>query len=99
MVALTWANLKMMARNRQAIFWALFFPLLLVVVFGVFDFKGVGAADVAVIDQSGGPGLNCCGSGWRRSDSWSWKTEILTRAERGTQVKPGTGWPTATWGT
>ena len=55
MVALTWANLKMMARNRQAIFWALFFPLLLVVVFGLFDFTGVGAADVAVIDQSGGP--------------------------------------------
>lgn len=55
MVALTLANLKMMARNRQAIFWALFFPLLLVVVFGLFDFNGVGAADVVVIDQSGGP--------------------------------------------
>ncbi len=54
MFALTWANLKMMARNRQAIFWALFFPLLLVVVFGLFDFKGIGAANVAVIDQSGG---------------------------------------------
>ncbi|MCI0849051.1 MAG: ABC transporter permease [Chloroflexi bacterium] len=55
MVALVLANLKMMARNRQAIFWALFFPLMLVVVFGLFDFNGVGAADVAVIDQSGGP--------------------------------------------
>ncbi len=55
MVALTWANLKMMVRNRQAIFWALFFPLLLVVVFGLFEFNGVGAADVAVIDQSKGP--------------------------------------------
>ena len=55
MVALIFANLKMMARNRQAIFWALFFPLMLVVVFGLFDFNGVGVADVAVIDQSGGP--------------------------------------------
>ena len=55
MVALILANLKMMARNRQAIFWALFFPLMLVVVFGLFDFNGVGVADVAVIDQSGGP--------------------------------------------
>lgn len=55
MVALTLANLKMMARNRQAIFWALFFPLMLVVVFGLIDFNGVGVADVAVIDQSGGP--------------------------------------------
>ena len=45
----------MMARNRQAIFWALFFPLMLVVVFGLFDFNGVSAADVAVIDKSGGP--------------------------------------------
>ena len=55
MVALILANLKMMARNRQAIFWALFFPLMLVVVFGLFDFNGVGVADVAVVDQSGGP--------------------------------------------
>ena len=47
--------MKMMARNRQAIFWALFFPLMLVVVFGLFDFNGVGVADVAVADQSGGP--------------------------------------------
>ena len=55
MIALTLANLKMMARNRQGIFWALFFPLVLVVVFGLFEFNGVGTADVAVIDQSGGP--------------------------------------------
>ena len=55
MVALIFANLKMMARNRQAIFWALFFPLMLVVVFGLFEFNGVGVADVAVIDNSGGP--------------------------------------------
>jgi len=55
LIALILANVKMMARNRQAIFWALFFPLMLVVVFGLFDFNGVGAADVAVIDQSGGP--------------------------------------------
>ncbi len=55
MIALVLANMKMMARNRQAIFWALFFPLMLVVVFGLFDFNGVGAADVAVIEKSGGP--------------------------------------------
>ena len=55
MLALTWANLKMMVRNRQAVFWALFFPLLLVVVFGLFDFSGVSSAGVAVVDLSGGP--------------------------------------------
>ncbi|MBC8279993.1 MAG: ABC transporter permease [Chloroflexi bacterium] len=55
MFALVLANIKMMARNRQAIFWALFFPLMLVVVFGMFEVNGVGSADVVVIDQSNGP--------------------------------------------
>lgn len=55
MVALILANIKMMARNRQAIFWALFFPLMLVVVFGLFEVNGVGSADVVVVDQSNGP--------------------------------------------
>ena len=54
MVSLTLANIKMMARNRQAIFWALFFPMMLVVVFGLFEVNGVGSANVRVIDQSEG---------------------------------------------
>lgn len=52
MVALTLANLKMMSRNRQALFWALFFPLLLVVVFGLFDLNGVGPGNLRVLDRS-----------------------------------------------
>ena len=55
MLAITLANLKMMARNRQGLFWALVFPLLLVVVFGLFDFRGVTPAGLAVADFSGGP--------------------------------------------
>lgn len=50
MLALTVANLKMMARNRQTTFWALFFPLIFVVVFGLFDFTAGSASEVAVID-------------------------------------------------
>ena len=52
MLALTVANLKMLARNRQAAFWALLFPLLLVVIFGLFDFKGVGSGSLAVVDRA-----------------------------------------------
>ena len=52
MLALTIANLKMLARNRQAAFWALFFPLLLVVLFGLIDIKGVGSGSLAIIDQA-----------------------------------------------
>ena len=55
MLAITVANLKMMARNRQGLFWALLFPLLLVVVFGLFDFRGVSPTRLAVADYSGGP--------------------------------------------
>ena len=55
MLTITLANLKMMARNRQGLFWALIFPLLLVVVFGLFDFHGVTPTGVAVADFSGGP--------------------------------------------
>ena len=55
MLAITLSNLKMMARNRQGLFWALIFPLLLVVVFGLFDFRGVTPAGLAVADFSGGP--------------------------------------------
>ncbi len=55
MLALTAANLKMLARNRQATFWAIVFPLLLVVVFGLIEINGVGAGSVAVVDLSGGP--------------------------------------------
>ena len=54
MLALTRSNLMMMARHRQGLFWALFFPLLLVVVFGLIDFNGVVPAPVAVVDLSEG---------------------------------------------
>ena len=55
MLAITLANLKMMMRNRQGLFWALIFPLLLVVVFGLFDFRGVNPTEFAIVDFSGGP--------------------------------------------
>ena len=55
MIALFWANLKMMVRNRQATFWALFFPLIFVVVFGLFDFDSLGSSRVAIVAESDSP--------------------------------------------
>ena len=55
MLALIIANLKMMVRNRQTTFWALFFPLLLVVAFGLFDIDGFGSATLAIIDEADTP--------------------------------------------
>ena len=52
MLALLVANLKIMVRDRQALLWALFFPLILVVVFGVFEIDGTGSADIMIIDEA-----------------------------------------------
>ena len=49
------ANLKMMARDRQTVFWALAFPLIFVVVFGLFDVDDPGSVDIAVIDRADTP--------------------------------------------
>ena len=55
MLALTAANLKMMVRNRQTAFWALFFPLMLVVMLGLFSTYGGSTISLAVINQAGTP--------------------------------------------
>ena len=52
MLALTVANLKMMVRNRQTTFWALFFPLILVVAFGLFDFTSPDISKVAIAGEA-----------------------------------------------
>ena len=52
MLKLLAANLKMMVRDRQTLFWALAFPLIFVAVFGLFDIGGFGSFDLAIIDQA-----------------------------------------------
>ncbi|MBI4302457.1 MAG: ABC transporter permease [Chloroflexi bacterium] len=46
------ANIKMLYRNRQAIFWALFFPLIFVVVFGLFRLDEPSPVKMALVDQA-----------------------------------------------
>lgn len=55
MLTLTFANLKMMARNRHTTLWSLVFPLMLVVVFGLFSNLGGSRPSLAVIDQARTP--------------------------------------------
>ncbi len=47
---LTLASLKMWFRDRQALFWSLFLPLMLMVIFGVLNFGSLGRIDLGVID-------------------------------------------------
>jgi ABC-2 type transport system permease protein len=42
------ADLKMLVRNRQTLFWAIAFPIIFVTIFGLFDFSDIGEAEVAV---------------------------------------------------
>ena len=49
-LALTVASLKMWFRNRQAIFWTFFLPLVIMVIFGMLNFGALGAVDLGVID-------------------------------------------------
>ena len=50
---LTIANIKMIARDRQAVFWALAFPVMMVVIFGLLGFDREFTARIAVVDHSG----------------------------------------------
>jgi ABC-2 type transport system permease protein len=49
---LTLANLKMIIRNRQALFWALAFPLIFVFVFGLFFQERESTTTIAIIDYA-----------------------------------------------
>ncbi len=49
------ANLKIIFRNRQAVFWALAFPLLFVVVFGFFIGDGAPVTTITVVDHAQDP--------------------------------------------
>jgi ABC-2 type transport system permease protein len=51
-IALTIASLKMYFRNRQALFWALFFPLLIMLIFGIMNFDGFNSPDVGIYDAA-----------------------------------------------
>ena len=50
---LTIASLKMWFRDRQAIFWTFFLPLVLMLIFGILNFGDLGAVDLGVVDQAG----------------------------------------------
>ena len=52
MLSLTIANLKMIYRNKQALFWSLAFPLIFVTSFGLFDFDNPPDTTILVVDQA-----------------------------------------------
>lgn len=49
---LIYSNLKMIYRNRQALFWALAFPLIFVGIFGLFRLDQPPVVDMLIVDHS-----------------------------------------------
>jgi ABC-2 type transport system permease protein len=50
--ALFIASVKMFIRNRAAVFFSLFLPLIIMLIFGVLNFEGTTEMDVGVADQA-----------------------------------------------
>jgi ABC-2 type transport system permease protein len=51
-LALTVASLKMYLRNKQALFWALFFPLLIMIILGMMNFDKYASPNVGIYDAA-----------------------------------------------
>lgn len=51
-VYLTWWSIKMWARDRAAMFWTFFLPLVIMVIFGLLNFGELGKVDVGIVDHS-----------------------------------------------
>ena len=51
-VSLTIVALKMYFRNRQALFWTLFLPLLIMLIFGMLNFGEFNEVDMGIVDQA-----------------------------------------------
>jgi ABC-2 type transport system permease protein len=52
---LTIASLKMFLRNRQALFFSLFMPLIILFIFGSMNFDNPGRMDIGIVTHTPGP--------------------------------------------
>ena len=71
MPKLTWASIKMLYRDKQALFWAMVFPVLFAVVFGLFDFTDVPEARFGVVSEGASPVSEALASGLGEVDSFT----------------------------
>ncbi len=51
-LSLTRASMRIWFRDRQAIFWTFFLPLVLISVFGLLDFGAFRTVDIGIVDKS-----------------------------------------------
>lgn len=81
MAKLTLASVKMLYRDRQSLFWALAFPVIFAVVFGLFDFTDSPEATFAVVAARESPVSEALMDGLGRTESFTVETaDDLDRA-------------------
>ncbi len=51
-VYLTWWSIKMWSRDRAAMFWTFFLPLVIMVIFGLLNFGELGNVDLGIVDEA-----------------------------------------------
>ena len=70
MLKLFVASVKMLYRDRQSLFWALMFPIIFTVVFGLFDFSQAPEVRIAVAAEGRSPVSEALDRGLREVDSF-----------------------------
>jgi ABC-2 type transport system permease protein len=65
------ASIKMLYRDKQTLFWAMAFPVIFAVVFGLFDFSETPALEIRVVSASGSRVARAVATGLRRSGSFT----------------------------
>ncbi|MDD5552106.1 MAG: ABC transporter permease [Candidatus Pacebacteria bacterium] len=48
----TGASMKMFFRNKSGVFWTLFLPLLIMIIFGSMNFENYGKSNIAIVDNA-----------------------------------------------
>ena len=49
-IYLTWMSIRMWARDRSALFWTFFLPLVIMVIFGLLNFGELGKVNLGIVD-------------------------------------------------
>lgn len=50
---LLWSDIKQQFRNKQAMFWRFVFPIIFIIVFGLFNLDSFASSKMVVIDRAG----------------------------------------------
>lgn len=83
------ANLKMTFRDKQAIFWTLVFPVMFIVIFGLFNFDNIGSSKIVLIDKAKSAESQQFKEGLSKVDFLNINEDIASEEEAREQLKDG----------